>query len=87
MEPRSYLWLHDCCSSELVGSAEVATRMSLSCPCESIASSYKIRITIGGWEKKRSAQPGIQAQRPRTRTARTTRQINGAIFCGGQPYF
>ena len=24
-------------------------------------------------------QPGIQAQRPRTRTARTTRQINGAI--------
>ena len=37
--------------------------------------------------KKRSAQPGIQAQRPRTRTARTTRQINGAIFCGGQPDF
>ena len=28
-------------------------------------------------------QPGIQAQRPRTRTARTTRQINGAILVGG----
>ena len=28
--------------------------------------------------------PGIQAQRPRTRTARTTRQINGAIVVGGQ---
>ena len=39
---------------------------------------------IGGWEKRRersgSPQPGIQAQRPRTRTARTTRQINGARF-------
>ena len=28
---------------------------------------------------ERRTQPGIQAQRPRTRTARTTRQINGAI--------
>ena len=29
---------------------------------------------------ERRPPPGIQAQRPRTRTARTTRQINGAIF-------
>ena len=28
---------------------------------------------------ERMTPPGIQAQRPRTRTARTTRQINGAI--------
>ena len=28
---------------------------------------------------ERRPPPGIQAQRPRTRTARTTRQINGAI--------
>ena len=31
--------------------------------------------------------PGIQAQRPRTRTARTTRQINGAIVVGLQADF
>ena len=36
--------------------------------------------TIGGWEKSRRPQPGIQAQRPCTRTAHTTRQINGARF-------
>ena len=29
---------------------------------------------------ERMPLPGIQAQRPRTLTARTTRQINGAIF-------
>ena len=36
---------------------------------------------VGGERRERSGspQPGIQAQRPRTRTARTTRQINGAI--------
>ena len=34
-------------------------------------------------EAKRRPPPGIQAQRPRTRTARTTRQINGAILFGG----
>ena len=31
---------------------------------------------------ERMPPPGIQAQRPRTRTARTTRQINGAIIVG-----
>ncbi len=32
---------------------------------------------------ERRPQPGIQAQRPRTRTARTTRQINGAKSFSG----
>ena len=31
--------------------------------------------------------PGIQAQRPRTRTARTTRQINAAIPFNGYAAF
>ena len=43
--------------------------------------SVGVYVIIGGWEKrKEGSQPGIQAQRPRTRTARTIRQINGARF-------
>ena len=34
-------------------------------------------------KKTEGSQPGIQAQRPRTRTARTTRQINGAKSFSG----
>ena len=48
---------------------------------------YTAWLTIGGWGwltgAERMPPPGIQAQRPRTRTARTTRQINGAILFGG----
>ena len=40
-----------------------------------------------GVEKPKVPQPGIQAQRPRTRAARTTRQINGAIRFGGYADF
>ena len=39
-----------------------------------------IESEVGGENgAERRPPPGIQAQRPRTRTARTTRQINGAI--------
>ena len=42
---------------------------------------------IGGWGwltgAERMPPPGIQAQRPRTRTSRAIRQINGAIVVGG----
>ena len=61
-----------------------------SCLHMSIAKWYEVAVfnmhnrLIGGWENKsEGSQPGIQAQRPRTRTARTTRQINGAKSFSG----
>ena len=63
--------------------------------CFILARNCKVSVTdcsiqsgiIGGWGwltgAERMPPPGIQAQRPRTRTARTTRQINGAILFGG----
>ena len=50
--------------------------------CTKITKSQNRRLGVKNGAKRRPP-PGIQAQRPRTRTARTTRQINGAILFGG----